>query len=122
MKRKSHEARLQSKVKSKHIALCVLGAAMCIFMGLVWRSEYRQYGYYYDAKYHMVIRGPGALLTIDGLLAGGFVFGGYALYLTIVALRQRKLEPPGPPKAQPGAEESERAPIKKPLSSKTGFD
>ena len=112
----------ESKVTLAQISWCLLGAAFFISLGLGWLSDYEKYGYYYDVKAQLVIRGPGALVTIYGLLAGGVVFAGYAVNLIILAICQRGLGPPTPPKTQVGAKQPGEAPIERAIHRKTQFD
>lgn len=58
-------------------------SVVSLFIGFMWLSEYRKFGYYIDRKYGFIFYGDSALVTIIGIISLSSLLLLYTIYWTI---------------------------------------
>lgn len=82
----SHEIKdsKSSKIqKWSGLVFCYSISLIVLFLGFGWLEEINTQGYYIDSKHHIAIAGKEGLVTVYGLIIGGFSMLVFSIYATV---------------------------------------
>ncbi|OPY88856.1 MAG: hypothetical protein A4E71_00186 [Smithella sp. PtaU1.Bin162] len=84
------KSKTDKRIKWSSLFFSYFMSIMLTFIGFGWRNDINTKGYYVDHKNYITITGEQGLITVYGLIAGGFCMFALSIYFTVKKLRKDK--------------------------------
>ena len=85
-----YKSKTDKSIKWSSLLFSYFMSVMLTFIGFGWRNDININGYYVDHKNYITITGEQGLITVYGLIAGGFCMFALSIYNTVKKFRKDK--------------------------------